>query len=739
MTSIAKAYSSASSAKRVRMLGISAPVLAFLAYASPAVAQTAATATVDTANAEAATSQGDIVVTARKRAESLLDVPISITAFSGEQLRRAGINSVSDIQNSVPNLQYSPRGDLNNQISIRGVGGDARNIGTESGVSLYIDGVFAGRTSGYNQDLANIAQLEVLRGPQGTLFGKNTTGGVINIITDRPADALRADLQGSYGNYDAVILKGAVSGPLTGNLFAGVTLSSTSRDGYVLNTFNGRKLDGVNRRGGRVQLVWNSPAGLNFYWTADHTANNTDFALTQLAPPYAGSGAPYGALQSRLRTSLDASNENRLRSTGASQTVDYVFNGDGPTLTSVTGFRRNNVVVYSDSDGLPIDSVRSGPFNDFSHFFSQEVRLSSPDRGLFRYVVGGYYFNQKAFAFRQTYIGGSLPNGYETRTHVDTESIAGFANVDFHPTDEITVTGGLRYTSERKRADFNQKNINFNYDFRDIRRHDEDLSWTANINYRPVPILSFYATASRGFKSGGFNTELIAARGNQPANLIFAPEKLLNFEAGAKGRLFDGLLNFSAAGFYDTFDNKQVSQLFNNSQGVSLFQVSNAGKARIKGFEVEATLRPSPVIVFSGSVSRLVTRYIRFPDAARVTGAVVSYTGNRLENAPAWSAEGTADLRVPVSFGYVTARGTVRYTGDTFFAPDNLPGNKQEGYILLSGRVGVETEDGRTSVALIGRNLTDKSYYVFSRFNGSNHQVLYGEPRMYGVELRQRF
>ena len=132
---------------------------------------------------------------------------------------------------------------------------------------------------------------------------------MINITTDRPSDVFRGDLQGSYGNYDAVILKGTVSGPITSNLYAGVTFASTSRDGYVLNTFNGRKLDGVDRRGGRLQLVWKSPAGLNFYWTADHTANNTDFALTQLAPPYAGNGLPFASLQSRFRTSLDQSNE----------------------------------------------------------------------------------------------------------------------------------------------------------------------------------------------------------------------------------------------------------------------------------------------------------------------------------------------------------------------------------------------------------------------------------------------
>ena len=679
---------------------------------------------------------GEILVTARKRSESLLDVPISISAFSGDQLVKAGLNSVSDIQNSVPNLQYSPRGELENQINIRGVGGDPRNIGTESGVGLYIDGVYAGRTAGCNQDLSNIAQLEVLRGPQGTLFGKNTTGGVINIITEKPSDEFKGQLRGSYGNYNALFLKGTVSGPLTDNLFAGISLSSSTRDGYVLNLFDGRKLDDVNRRGGRLQLVWKSPAGLNVYWTADHTSSNVDFALTQLAPPFVGSGAPYANVNSRFVTSLDQSNMERLNTTGASQTVDYQFGDDGPTLTAVSGFRQTHVNVYSDSDSLPIDTVHSGPFPDNSRFFSQEVRLASPDRGLIRYVVGGYYFHQHANAVRSVYLSAGT-NLFFTIANVNTDSFAGFANVDVHPTSTLTITGGLRYTDEKKHANFFQRNATFNYNFTGLRRDDSDLSWTASINYRPIQNLSVYATASRGFKSGGFNVELISTANVSPNSISYAPEKLLNFEAGAKGRALNGMLTFSAAGFYDTFDNKQVTQLL--AGVVPIFSVGNAAKARIKGFELEGALKPSSVFTLSGSVSRIISRYLSFPDAARVNGVVVDYTGNRLELAPKWSADGAIDARFPISFGFVTARGQVRYTGDTFFQPDNAPGNLQKGYTLLSGRIGVDTHDGRTALALVGKNLTNKGYYVFSRFNGTNHQVLYGEPRTYGVELIQKF
>lgn len=696
----------------------------------------AASASSDAATAGPGSPSGEIIVTARKRSESLRDVPISISAITGDALTRRHIISVQDIQNSVPNLQYSPRGDFENQIYIRGVGGDPRNIGIESGVSLYIDGVYTGRTAGYNQDLANVSQIEVLRGPQGTLFGKNTTGGVINIITEKPSDTLRGMFDGSYGNYNAVNIKGSVSGPLTANLFAGVTLAATQRDGYIHNLFDGRKLQNVNRRGGRLQLVWNAPFAAKFYWTADRTVSDGDLIFTQLAPPYTGNAAPYGAVSTRFNVSFNTPSFSELKTTGVAQTVEFGLPGDH-TLTSVTAYRTIYANIMGDSDDLPIESVHAGPFTDQSRLFTQELRISSPDRGLLRYVVGAYYSHQHAFALRQTYIGGSLANGYNINTAVNTSSVGLFANVDLHFTSRLTVTGGVRYTSEKKNGYFHQISVGKNYTVDDLHRNDHDVSWTGSVNYRLTNQLSLYGTASRGFKSGGFNVDAVSAAGIPPASLSFKPENLTNFEVGAKGRLLDGALTFTADAFYDNFANKQVAQFLGT--GYPTTSISNAGKARIKGFEIEASAHPTALWTIDGSVSRLHTRYLSFPNAAIVNGAYISYTGNRLEGAPNWSANGSIDRRQPIGFGYLTARVEGRWTGSTYFQPDNLAINLQKGYFLYGGRIGVETESGKTSLSVFGKNLGNKGYFVFSRSALGTHQVNYGEPRTYGIELTQRF
>lgn len=718
-------------------LSVISTLAASTLLAGVAHAQSGASAQAAALSAQADGNGGEILVTARKRSESLLDVPISITAFSGADLEKSRMTSVQDIQNSVPSLQYSPRGDFNNQIYIRGVGGDARNIGIESGVSLYVDGVFAGRTAGYNQFLTNIAQVEVLRGPQGTLFGKNTTGGVINITTKRPSETTEGEVKASYGNYDAVELSGSFSGPITDNLFAGVMVAGAHRDGYIYNVVDQRKLQNVARRGGRVQLLWKAPFGADFYWTADRTTNNADLVLGQTAPPFTGIAAPYGDLTNRFQVAFDQENFSQMRTTGGSQTIDYTLDS-GIVLTSITAYRSVYGNVFGDSDAQPIDTLHSGPFTDESDIFSQEVRVASPDRGPVRYVAGVYYADQSAYGDRKTYVSGSLPTGYSMTMGVDTQSIGLFANVDLHLVDRLTITGGVRYTSEKKDGYFHQISTGRNYQFDDLNRKDTDFSWTGSVNYRVTPDLSFYATASRGFKSGGFNLDAIALTNVQPESLYFDPEKLTNFEAGVKGKLFDGMVTFSADAFTDNFDNKQVAR-FVDVGGLPVNQISNAGKARIRGFEAEFSIRPDTLTTVNVNASHIDAKYTSFENAAVVNGAYVAYTGNVVEGAPAWGVNGSIDRRQPVSFGYLTAHAEVRYTGLTYFNPDNLVTNSQKPYTLANARVGFETEDGNLSVSLWGKNLFNKSYFTFARMAFGERLVYYGEPRFYGIEVIRKF
>jgi iron complex outermembrane recepter protein len=688
--------------------------------------------------ATASNALEEIIVTSRKRAESLLDVPASITSFSKEKLELQGVTSLTDLQNSVPNLQYSARGDLENQISIRGVGGDPRSVGIESGVGMYVDQVFVGRTGGYNQDLFNVSQIEVLRGPQGTVFGKNTTGGVINITTSKPTDEFRGEFSSSYGNYNAVVLKGDVSGPLTSNLYAGLTIATNTRTGYLENLYDDSKLDGIHRRGAKLQLRWLPLDNLEVNWSVDRTTNNTNFALTVPADPLTGPAIPYNTGDTRFTVSMDQSNSVQLATTGVSQVADLKLGGT--TLTSVSGFRRTDILVFSDADGLPINVLNSGPFTDDSHMFTQEFRVTSPGTDRLRYVAGLYYFDQDATSFRDVYVGGVLANGYVTNSGVDTKAYAGYADLDFDLMSDLTASGGVRYTDEKKNGyDFQQGGGGKNYSFPDLRREDSDVSWSGSLTYHFDRNVSAYGTVSRGFKSGGFNVDPITVVANiTPDKLSFAPETVLNYEVGTKGRFFDGALQLTAAVFRENFTNKQVAQIVPGANVISVF-ITNAGAARIQGYELEATLKPDPYWTIDASLSRLNAKYTSFANAASVNGEFVSYTGYQMENAPQASAALAVTRRQPFSYGTLIGWGSVRYTGDTYFQPDNDQVNEQKSYALVDARVGYETPDTRTSVYLWGKNLTDRAYFVYSRYEINIHQALYGDPRTFGIEATRKF
>ncbi len=683
----------------------------------------------------------EIMVTARKRSESLFDVPASVTAFGAEALSRAGVKSLADLQNAIPNLQYTQRGDLANQITIRGVGGDPRNVGLESGVGVYVDQVFAGRTGAYNLDLANVSQIEVLRGPQGTVFGKNTTGGVLNITTRKPGPDFMGEMSASYGNYDALYLKGSVSGQVAQDLYAGVTFASTSNNGYLNNLYPGSPdLQDIDRRGGRLQLRWTPSSNLEVNLTADRTTNRSQTALSQPSNPPIGPDIPFKMSDPRFDVSMEQSNKVNLDTTGFSGVVDYTMPND-LTLTSVTGYRKTNVLVFSDADGLPIDILHSGPFTDDSKMFTQELRVTSPKGSKLNYVAGLYYFGQRATSYREVYAAGSLANGYVTNALVDTDAYAAFANGDYAISDNLTATAGLRYTTEKKSGSYSQIGVGGrSYNFNNLSRQDYDLSWTASLNYHFSKTLTAYVTASKGFKSGGFNVDPITVTGMTPSGINFAPEKVINYEAGIKARALDGKLSFTAAGFYENYDDKQVAQYNSVTPGsVPTVIISNAGTARIYGLEGEATYAPDAFWTFAASGSWLNTKYTSFPNAATANGVFVSYTGNKLENAPEWSANFSVERRQPFYNGFIDASANLRFTGDTYFQADNSPLHLQKSYALLDARLAYEMQDGNLTVALWGKNLTQEDYYVFSRISLGIHQVLYGDPRTYGITVTKKF
>jgi iron complex outermembrane receptor protein len=677
----------------------------------------------------------DIVVTARKRNELLQNVPLSVSVFGAAQLEKKNINSLRDLQHSIPGIQYSERGVLQTELTIRGVGGDSRNIGIESGVGMYVDGVYVARTSGYNSDLAEVEHIEVLRGPQGTLFGKNTIGGVINITSKKPSDKLEGMINASYGNYNALLLQAAVSVPVTDKLFTKVTFASWNRDGYIHNIYDDQDYQNENRRGGRIQLRYVANDQLEFNLSADITKDRTRTALSQVGSA-AGAAKPYFN-GDQFQMDADQQNSNRRDMWGTSLTANYTLNND-MSLVYIGAYRKIDVLVYSDIDQLPVDLFHSGPFTDNSKTISQEIRLVSPSSGRLRYVAGLYYYNEKATGQRFIYINGSLASGIVNDAGATTNSVAGYLNADYDIFDRLTASGGLRYTYEDKKGRFYQARTGLNYDLDNLKDIDKNLSWTGSLTYKITPRLSTYGSISKGYKSGGFNLDTIAAPNLSASDLTFKPESVLNYEIGLKGRV-NNWLRFSLAGFHAIYKDKQVAQLVTTGGGsFPSVQVTNAGKARINGIEVEATFTPYKGLDLTTSMSRLNAKYTSFDRAALVNGAYVSYTGNNIERTPKWTASAGAEYRFALGTGTLSFGGNASYSGDVDLEPDNLPANFQKGYTLFDAHVAYEMANGIT-VSLWGKNLSQKEYRIFSRQFAGLDQVTYGEPRTFGVEARMRF
>lgn len=686
----------------------------------------------------------EIIVTARKRAESLQDVPLAVTTITSADLERMAAVSLKDLKHIVPSLHYSDRSALQTEITIRGVGGNARSIGIESGVGLYVDGVFAGRTNAYNLDLANIEQIEVLRGPQGTLFGKNTTGGALNIVTRKPTEEFEGSASLGFGNYGAIRLKGSLAGALSDNVFARLTVATWDRDGYLHNLFDGSELQTQERRAARLQLTFLPSENVEINFSADMTTDDQDTILMQL-----GSGAAYGCPSpcvdltpffnnDRFVVNTNQPNTTKRDLQGYSLTIDYTLKS-GSTLTSITAFRDSEIILFSDIDQTPLDIDRSGPFTDNSEQFTQELRLASPGEDTVNYVVGLYYYKQDAEAHREIYTGPGLLLA-QTDGPVDTEALAAFANVDFNITDQFTLTAGVRVTDEEKTGSYTQVTglpvPSFNKSFPNLKTSSTETSWTVAANYKWSNDVSTYLSASRGFKSGGFNVDpLITPAALTADELTFKPEFVTTYEVGLKADLLDSRMRIGAAVFITDYVDRQVS-VWESIGGFASILQRNAGKSEITGAELEFKYAASEKLTLYGALSVLDGEYVEFTNA---TAAGDDFSGNATEKTPYSNIFIGADYRAPVGNGELVIAPQFARVGKTYLQPDNGPFNVENGYSVWNLRVGYEYGNGRYGIYLWGKNLGDEDYKEFARqFRGSD-QVLWGEPKTYGVTFTVNF
>jgi iron complex outermembrane receptor protein len=745
--------------------------------ATPAFAQDAASASTQGVDARAdepaATPDGEIVVTARRRTESLIDVPIAVTAYSGEQLDRQGALDISDIGDTTPNVTLETSRGTNSTLTafIRGVGQQDPVAGFEGGVGIYLDDVFLNRPQGALLDVYDVERIEVLRGPQGTLYGRNTIGGAIKYVTrslaSTPEARLRANV-GSYGQKDVVI---SASTPVSDFMRIGGAFARLTRDGFGKNLTTGLENYNKDLWAARATVELLPTDAIRFKIAGDYTSDNSNPRGGYRLIPSLVSGAPVLGDVFDSRGGL-VNPKQQVRGGGISIRGDIGL-GDGVTFRTITAWRKDKSVTPIDFDALPAADV-DVPAIYRNKQFSQELQLVI-EKGRLNGLVGAYYLDANAnnlFDVLLALQGGAVLPGLTASTfgNVDTRTWAGFADFTYDVTDQFSVSLGGRYTSDKREAQVIRRNLiggvspelggtpvngifnpvtnptgrQFNALTSDFRGEKTFKQFTprASVSWQPNADSNVYLSWSKGFKGGGFDPRGLSTaapdlngNGAREASeildyFLFEPEKVTSTELGYKASLFDRRLRIALAGFVANYKDAQVpgsSGAVINGVPTFVGVTTNAGKAEFKGIEFEGTAvlardfaGPASRLNLAGSVGYLDAKYKRFvtnvaafdangAPAPALRGQPIDVARFReVQNTPKWTNSATVDLSVPAGSGVLSANATASYRSKSTQFELPSPYLDQKGFSLFDANLTYDI--GRVRVGLHGKNLFDKRY-----------------------------
>jgi iron complex outermembrane receptor protein len=728
----------------------------------------------------------EIIVTAEKREGTVQDTPISITAFSGQDLAQAGLTSTDALAAYTPGLTIQK--EVIGKVVIRGIGTENYTVGSDPGVAIHTDGVYLARSSVSIFDFFDTNRIEVLRGPQGTLYGRNATGGVINILSNEPTSEFGGYATLDVGNYSKVRVEGALNMPFSDSIDARLSVLYAQRDGYTENKFPGAdaipadeetgfpgvpaltsarsrdvdQLDNQDLFAARGQVKFRLTDDVDLLLLAQFTRDDS------LPPAFKYfNGAPWQA-----PTDLDLSDLREV-----SQGFESEIPGSGRTVpspgkadqdnymarltwdlgnmrfTSITGYRDIDFSWINDGDGF--DQFFVTYFQtDESQQFTQEFQLASQGDGKLQWIVGAYYLDESAETFTGIPFIIPVPEPYILWDgKSDTTAYALFGQGTYSLTDRLRITAGLRYNKEEKKGD-----LTYNV-FGTVLTPDLlgfgppgttwaqilDRDWDATtpklaVDYDFTSDVMGYASITRGFKSGGFN--LLAGQ------LPYDPEYVWAYELGLKSRLADGRVTANIGAFYYDYSDLQVGKVVNLSA-----TVVNAAKATIQGMEAEVRAAVGMGVELNAGLSWLDATYDEFvtedpgyPGAAGNCGSLleeprtVSLAGCELPRSPEYQGNLGAQWTGNVGNGAeVRVRADYAFRGKQYFTQFNRDDVSQGSYQTLGLRVGYSAPEDRWSVTAYGDNLTDEEYFATVLESGVAApgtvvpQAVVGAPRTYGV------
>ena len=683
---------------------------------------------------------GEIVVTAQRRAERLTDVPISISVLTAEDLANSGIRSTEDLTAVVPGLNFATNGAFA-QPTVRGIGTTVSSPGSDANVAIYIDGVYQPNQIGNFSNLADLEQVEVLKGPQGTLFGRNATGGAIRITTKRPSFTPTGNLSLSYGRFNEVRGSAYGSAPLSDTVAASLAFLYSDDKGYTRNLATGNRVSDSTSLVFRGKLLFLPSDSVELTLTGMHNERdaNPAFSLGVLNGnnnnlPRAGIIRTAGPRQVAL--TFDPIVDAKSDLVSLSGKIELGF----AALSTISSYQRTRTFLMTDTDRTNLALGRAD-LPGRQETYTQELNLVSSGDGPLKWFLGAFYYNDDATS--TTFVN---LNPLATVPRLKTEAIAPFGEVNYALGD-LTLIGGLRYNHERK--DFSA--------VRGVLVEERSKTFTnltprLGARYALSPRANIYATWSRGFKSGLFDQVLSA---NRLVVSPVEPEKVEAYEVGFKfGR---GRTSLSAAGFHYNYDNIQF-QAFNPNAG-GLTQVFNAAKARIYGGEVELAVSPLDRLNLRANAAYTHSEYRSFPTATifcpigppsfgnrsialgavnPCTGEVSKgATGNRLIRTPEFTASLSADYRIELGRGALDLSGAGSYSGPFYWDPGNRL--REDEYILVNAEIAYTFPGDQLRLAAWGRNLLDETYSLYVTEAAAGDSVAYARPVSYGISARLSF
>lgn len=722
-----------------------------------AVALVLATAGGTLAYAQSTDSMGtslqleEIVVTARKVEENILETPVSITAFNAAAIDKLGMITITDIALRTPGLNYGNFGDAKlSPTSLRGVVSSAGSAGQDPAVGVYVDDVFIGQGAGAPLDLYDIERVEVLRGPQGTLYGRSTIGGVISLTTRRPSETFEGSAEVTYGNYDQVRAAGLLSGPLVeGAVFGKISAVYDDRDGTTDNLWLDRPINDQHHWTTRGQLLFTPSADTELLFTAEYfridqhplgfetLRYDDDRLLPQLLDAF---GLPRNERPYDRRIYANQQSTETLEAWSASAVLGTKFGA--ADFTSITAYRTHDYFSRTDTDRSPVDFIYDGDPEDVQTF-SEEARLSWTS-GNIDWLVGLYFYDRSAGNNSFIEVGADLASVFGapeiaglrvgSDANTDIRSTAGFASATWRVDDRLDFSLGGRYTHERRSIDYVQT------DPLDILGGSFSLkakeSWSqftpsASARYRFTPAVIGYATISEGFKSGGYNDALGDANG-----IAYGPEGVWNYELGLKSELLDRRVVTSVAFYYMDWTDIQITA---DNPATPIYDPSilNAGRAHSAGMEFELNVAATERLTLGFTASLQDAKYDEgnMPDGEPL---------DRIPFAPRYTGSVNAAYVIPLASGELTLVGEALLRGESWLTPDSQPDGRVGDYQLYNARLSWKASSKRWGVTLWGKNLTDET--VKQRLFDLSFQDLVGQklivlndPRTYGLTVRFDF